>query len=602
MRSTPLAMMSAAAVLVLGSGPALGAPTQDDSFGTLEEMVVDFQLDSYRGGPVSRQWRYARHRPLEMLLTPLQLMVDLGMNQPWNPLGVLALDGSADPVVVTASEGTIDRLQSRLGWMSVEAGGETGGETGFQVRSMHRGVVDGAMPTCWTYEATIRPDDGAIQTRFLWPPEGPFCQVPEAEEITWDQTSIRIGGVGIGDGGTGSDAGRVAGRETHAANEIPKTPVFPGLASPSLPGALGWLGRHHFDLDHQLLDPDPAAKDDLITVRNLQGEIVREIEVDFDGERLDRLVIHQRPVKTSVLVAKLRANIEGLNNPEPIPMIESHERWADGLMIEIDFVEAGAVGDAPSRIRATVGGQEIHLAVFEWIASGGETVELEVAPDYDRHARLGDEFEAAWSESLDRSPEVFANRMRALAAEVGAMSQELGLGASEPLRTLERRIMVCSEERLDPLHSMVWVMEAQIDSLPADQRELARTQIEKQREKERLLEAAQSIKLDMVEALLEGPFQEQFAALSREEAIAEIVRQSMQRRLLLSWFGLDAMSDPRQAEDVQVAWWKASRDWYQERADIHMGHPSDVPPMVKSPRHLEKFGLVKRWRDRRRNR
>ena len=596
MRSTPLAMMSATAVLVLGSGPALGAPIQDDSFGTLEEMVVDFQLDSYQGGPVRRQWRYVRHRPLEMLLTPLQLMVDLGMNQPWNPLGALALNGSADPVVVTASEGTIDQLQLRLGWMSVEAGGETG----FQVRSMHRGVVDGAMPTCWTYEATIRPDDGAIWTRFLWPPEGPFCQVPEAEEITWDQTSIRIGGVGIGDGGTGSDAGRVAGRETHADNEIPKTPVFPGLDPPSLPGALGWLGRHHFDLDHQLLDPDPAAKDDLITVRNLQGEIVREIEVNFDGERLDRLVIHQRPVKTSVLVAKLRANIEGLNNPEPIPMIESHERWADGLMIEIDFVEAGAVGDAPSRIRATVGGQEIHLAVFEWIASGGETVELEVAPDYDRHGRLGDEFEAAWSESLDRSPEVFANRMRALAAEVGAMSQELGLGASEPLRTLERRIMACSEERLDPLHSMVWVMEAQIDSLPADQRELARTQIEKQREKERLLQAAQSIKLDMVEALLEGPFQEQFAALSREEAMAEIVRQSMQRRHLFSRVGLDAMPDPRQAEDVQVAWWKALRDWYQ--LNPRRGYRIGGPPMVKSSRHLEEFGLEKRWRDRRRKR
>ena len=92
MRSTPLAMMAATAVLVLGSGPVLGAPTQDDSLGTLEEMVVDFRLDSYRGGPVSRQWRYARHRPLEMLLTPLQLMVDLGMNQPWNPLGALALD------------------------------------------------------------------------------------------------------------------------------------------------------------------------------------------------------------------------------------------------------------------------------------------------------------------------------------------------------------------------------------------------------------------------------------------------------------------------------------------------------------------------------
>ena len=539
MRSTPLAMMSAAAVLVLGSGPALGAPTQDDSLGTLEEMVVDFQLDSYQGGPVSRQWRYARHRPLEMLLTPLQLMVDLGMNQPWNPLGALALDGSADPVVVTASEGTIDRLQSRLGWMSVEAGGETGGETGFQVRSMHRGVVDAAMPTCWTYEATIRPDDGAIQTRFLWPPEGSFCQVPEAEEITWDQTSIRIGGVGIGDGGIGSDAssdaGRVAGRETHAANEIPKTPVYPGLASPSLPGALGWLGRHHFDLDHQLLDPDPAAKDDLITVRNLRGEIVREIEVDFDGERLDRLVIHQRPVKTSVLVARLRANIEGLNNPEPIPMIESHERWADGLMIEIDFVEAGAVGDAPSRIRATVGGQEIHLAVFEWIASGGETVELEVAPDYDRHARLGDEFEAAWSESLDQSPRGFADRMQTLAAELGGMSQELGLEVSEPLRTTERQII-----------------------LSLDRARLGRVESVELNLYERVLRIRELVNL----------FKRQIDGLPRKVIVAEFVRMAMQGRGFFGEIALELIPDPSQADDVQAAWLEASRKAMSESGGL----------------------------------
>lgn len=50
MRSTPLAMMSAAAVLVLGSGPALGAPTQDDSFGTLEEMVVVFNSTAIKVG------------------------------------------------------------------------------------------------------------------------------------------------------------------------------------------------------------------------------------------------------------------------------------------------------------------------------------------------------------------------------------------------------------------------------------------------------------------------------------------------------------------------------------------------------------------------
>ena len=161
--------------------------------------------------------------------------------------------------------------------------------------------------------------------------------------------------------------------------------------------------------------------------------------------------------------------------------------------------------------------------------------------------------------------------------------------------------MVCSEERLDPLHSMAWVMEAQLDSLPADQRELARTKIEKQREKERLLEAAQSIKLDMVEALLEGPFQEQFAALSREEAMAEIVRQSMQRRRLLAWVGLDAMSDPRQAADVQVAWWKALRDWYQEGGG--MGTQTAMGNSWRHlSRHLKEFGLEKRWRDRRRKR
>ena len=484
------------------SGTVLG---QDPAVPTQEKMVLDMLRASAKARHPHPEWSHARHESLGLLFTPLQLMVDLGMDRPWNPLGAFAIDGSNDPIVVTASEDTVDRLESRLGWMSLEAGGQMG----FGARAVNRGASARELPTCWAYEGVIHADGGQLDTRFLWPNDGWFDQAHCVRDIAWDSQSLSVCGLTSG---------------------IQSDPHWPGVDQLSPRASLSWLARYHFDTAHQLLDPDDRSGKDSIVVRDLAGHVIRDISLDFEGERLDRMVIRQRPIKVTYSLGTIERKVEGVDRPESIPVIDEHVRWVDGVELVIDFVEVGDFGDAPRSIRVSVEGREMLLAEFEWIKAGDTLVEPSVTPDYGSYDRIQSEFIDAWSECslLDRAnaPRVFSDRMKALAIEVAVMSEDVGLGAAEPLRMLERRFML---SLMSPIFRH------------------------------------DSIEGDMLISLLKGPYREQVRALPRKTAMAEAIRQLIQNRPLLALATVESLGKPQGLNDTEAVWWDAMqatvREW-----------------------------------------
>jgi hypothetical protein len=517
MKKHPRMSSTAGALLLATTGLSGNVIAQDPPVPTRDEMVLKMLRDTAKARHPKPEWCHARHESLGLLFMPLQLMVDLGMNRPWNPLGAIVIDGSEDPIVVTASEGVLDRLNSRLGWLSMDLGQQLG----FGCRAVTHGASSREFPTCWSYEGVVHQGGGQVETRFLWPDDGWFDQVHCDQDMVWDSQSLTVCGL---------------------TADISRHPRWPGVDELSPRASMSWLGRFHFDIDHQLLDEDVRIGDERIVVRDLGGHVIRDIDLDFDGAHLDRMVIHQHPISATYSLGTIEKQVEGGGDRKLIPLVEDHRRWIDGLKIVIDFIEDGDFRDVPHQIQAYVGERRILSAEFEWIRSGDSLVEPSITPDYGSYGRLRSEFLDAWSESvsLERAiaPRVFSDRMNALAVEVRSMSQDLGLSPAEPLRMLERRFMLSiMNPRFQP----------------------------------------DSIEGDLLVSLLEGAYREQVRTLPRQVALAEAIRQLVQNRPLLALATAEALGEPRDLDDVESRWWNSMMTTMRQWA--WGGHASGSSPV-----------------------